>query len=63
VRTEASTFSRAGPVSDSPVFLICSLVWTLFFVWSVSVVVVVVVVSVAQPDSMRVESARRQKAK
>jgi hypothetical protein len=63
VRTEGSTFSKAGPVSDSPVFRNCSLVWTLFFVWSVSVVVVVVVVSVAQPESMRVAKTVMQEAR
>ena len=65
MRTEGSTFSNAGPVSDSPVFRNSSRVWTLFLVWSVSaaVVVVVVVVSVAQPDSIRVTNAIMQETK
>ena len=60
---DGSTFSNAGPVSDSPVFFNSSRVWTLFFVWSVSAVVVVVVLLVAQAESISVETASKQKAK
>lgn len=64
MRTAGSTFSKAGPVSDSPVLRNSSRVWTLFFVGSGSVVVaVVVVLLVAQAESISVETPSKQKAK